>query len=50
MVVGKLFKCGVVPLEEAWLEADKEYSNLKLLHERLTVMGDGDNVVAPHQS
>ena len=47
MVVGKLFKCGVVPLEEAWFEADKEYSNLKLLHERLTVMGDSDNVVAP---
>jgi len=47
MVVGKLFKWGVVPLEEAWFEADKEYSNLKLIHERLRVIGDGDNVVAP---
>ena len=28
MVVGKLFKWGVIPLEEAWLEADKEYANL----------------------
>jgi len=47
MVVGKLFKWGVVPLEEAWFGADKEYSNLKLLHERLRAMGDGDNVVKP---
>ena len=35
MVVGKLFKWGVVPLEDAWLGADKEYLNLKLLREQL---------------
>jgi len=47
MVVGKLFKWGVIPLEEAWLEADKEYANLKLLREMLGKKADGDNVVAP---
>jgi len=47
MVVGKLFKWGVIPLEEAWLGADKEYANLKLLHEMLGEKADGDNVVAP---
>jgi len=47
MVVGKLFKWGVIPLEEAWLEADKEYANLKLLREMLGEKADGDNVVAP---
>jgi len=47
MVVGKLFKWGIVPLEEAWLEADNEYSNLKLLREQLGMDGDADHVVAP---
>ena len=47
MVVGKIFKWGIVPLEEAWLEADKEYSNLKLLREWLGVQESGDKVVAP---
>jgi aminoglycoside phosphotransferase len=47
MVVGKLFKWGVVPLEDAWLEADKEYLNLKLLREQLGLDGDSDRVVAP---
>lgn len=47
MVVGKLFKWGVIPFEEAWLEADKEYSNLKLLREQLGMDGDTDRVVAP---
>ena len=47
MVVGKLFKYGIVPLEEAWSEADKEYANLKLLREILGEKADGDNVVAP---
>jgi len=47
MVVGKFFKWGVVPLEDAWLEADKEYLNLKLLREQLGLDGDTDCVVAP---
>jgi len=47
MVVGKLFKYGVIPLEEAWIEADKEYVNLKLLREMLGEKVDGDNVVMP---
>jgi aminoglycoside phosphotransferase (APT) family kinase protein len=47
MVVGKLFKWGVIPFEEAWLEADKEYSNLKLLREQLGMDGETDRVVAP---
>jgi len=47
MVVGKLFKWGVVTLEDAWLEAHKEYSNLKLLREQLSMGRDADHVVAP---
>jgi len=47
MVVGKLFKWGIVTLEDAWLEAHKEYSNLKLLREQLGMDGDADHVVAP---
>ena len=47
MVVGKLFKWGVIPLEEAWLEADTEYFNLKLLREQLGMDGETDSVVAP---
>jgi len=46
-IVGKLFKYGIIPLEEAWLEADKEYANLKLLREMFRKEADGDNVVAP---
>jgi aminoglycoside phosphotransferase len=47
MVVGKLFKHGVVSLEEAWLEADTEYVNLTLLREKLGMHGQPDSVVAP---
>ncbi len=47
MVVGKLFKWGVVPLEDAWRKADKEYLNLKLLREQLGMDGYADRVVAP---
>ena len=47
MVVGKLFKWGIIPLEEAWLEADKEFSNLKLLREQLGMDGEIDRVVTP---
>jgi len=47
MVVGKLFKWGVVLLEDAWLGADKEYLNLKLLREELGMDGGADHVVAP---
>jgi len=47
MVVGKFFKWGVIPLEEASFKADKEYANLQLLREMLGKMADGDNVVAP---
>lgn len=47
MVVGKLFKWGVVPPEDAWLEADKEYHNLKLLREQLGLAEGTDHVVAP---
>jgi len=47
VVVGKLFKWGIVTLEDAWLEADKEYSNLKLLREQLGMDGDANRVVAP---
>jgi len=47
MVVGKLFKWGIVNLEDAWLQAHKEYSNLKLLREQLGMYGDSDHVVAP---
>ena len=47
MVVGKFFRYGVISLEEASFEAEKEYANLKLLREILGKMADGDNVVAP---
>jgi len=47
MVVGKLFKWGIVPLEEAWLEADKEYSNLRLARQQLGMDRGTNRVVAP---
>jgi len=47
MVVGKYFKCESLPPEEAWLSAEKEYLNLKLLRERFGMDVDGDKVVAP---
>jgi aminoglycoside phosphotransferase len=47
MVIGKFFGVESIPLEEAWLEADKEYLNLKLLRERFGMSGDTDYVVAP---
>jgi hypothetical protein len=47
MVVGKYFKGESLPPEEAWLSAEKEYLNLKLLRERFGMGGDGDKVVAP---
>ena len=47
VVVGKCFKVESVLLEDAWLEADKEYLNLKLLRERFGMNGSTDYVVAP---
>lgn len=47
MVVGKLFKWGIVPLEEAWLEADKEYSNLGLVRQQLGMDRGTNRIVAP---
>ena len=47
VVVGKSFKVESIPLEEAWLEVNKEYLNLKLLRERFGMSGDTDYVVAP---
>jgi hypothetical protein len=47
VVVGKRFKVESVLLEDAWLEADKEYLNLKLLRERFGMSGSTDYVVAP---
>jgi aminoglycoside phosphotransferase len=47
VVVGKRFKVESVLLEDAWLEADREYLNLKLLRERFGMSGSTDYVVAP---
>ncbi len=47
IVVGKSFECEMIPVEEAWLLADKEYLNLKLLREKIGMCGDTDKVVAP---
>jgi hypothetical protein len=47
MVVGKSFQHDSGPLEQAWLRAEKEYSNLKLLRERFGMNGDSYQVVAP---
>ncbi len=47
VVVGKRFKVESILLEDAWLEADKEYLNLKLLRERFGMSGSTDYVVAP---
>jgi len=47
MVVGKCFCCCGIPLEAAWREAEKEYSNLQLLRERFGMDGGPDRVVAP---
>lgn len=46
-VVGKLFKYGAIPLEEAWLRAEKECFNLRLLRERLGMGTAPCRVVAP---
>lgn len=46
-VVGKSFKHDFITLEEAWLGAEKEYLNLKLLRERFGMSRDPDKVVAP---
>ena len=47
MVVGKCFNCcGILP-EDAWLEMEKEYLNLKLLRERFGMNTDANKVVAP---
>jgi len=47
VVVGKCFKVESILLEDAWLEAAKEYLNLKLLRERFGMSGSTDYVVAP---
>lgn len=47
MVVGKSFQYGTIPLEEAWLSAEKEYSNLTLLRKKFGLSGDTDMVIAP---
>jgi hypothetical protein len=47
MVVGKSFECEFIATEEAWLEAEKEMLNLKLLRERFGMDEDTDKVVAP---
>jgi len=47
MVVGKSFQYGSIPLEEAWLSAEKEYSNLTLLRESFGLTEDTDKVIAP---
>jgi len=47
MVVAKFFNIQSISPEEALLEADKEYLNLKLLRERFGMSGDTDKVAAP---
>jgi len=47
MVIGKLFLCDSVLPDEAWLLAEKEYLNLRLLRERFGMSENGDTVVAP---
>ncbi len=47
LAVGKSFKYGEIPLEEAWLSADKEYTNLKLVRERFGMAGDSCEIVSP---
>jgi len=47
MAVGKSFECEFITPEEAWLEAEKELLNLKLLREEFRMKEDPDQVVAP---
>ena len=47
MVVGKSFECEFMALDEAYVEAEKEILNLKLLRERFRMDKDTDRVVAP---
>lgn len=47
MVVGKLFKNDSIPLKTAWLWAENEYSNLKLLREKFGMESGAYRVVAP---
>jgi hypothetical protein len=47
MVIGKFFTCGTVSLEEAWLSAEREYFNLKLLRDKFGMDGNSYQVANP---
>jgi hypothetical protein len=46
-VIGKFFKYGIVSLEEAWLSAKREYSNLKLLRGKFGMDSNAYQVANP---
>jgi hypothetical protein len=47
MVIGKFFTYGTVSLEEAWLSAEREYFNLKLLRGKFGMDGNAYQVANP---
>ena len=47
LAVGKSFKYGEIPLDKAWVSADREYSNLTLVREKFGMKGGSNEIVSP---
>jgi hypothetical protein len=47
LAVGKLFKHGRIPLDEAWLAADREYSNLERLRNEFGMNDASCEIISP---
>jgi hypothetical protein len=46
-IVGKYFKFGLLDLDKAWEQTEREYNNLTLLRDQIGMKGDHYNIVAP---
>jgi thiamine kinase-like enzyme len=46
-VVGKSFKYGSIPLDDAWLSANKEYTNLKFVRDKVGMKNDSFEIISP---
>jgi hypothetical protein len=47
MVVGKSFQHGDIPLDKAWISANREYDNLRLAREKLGMDSDSFEIISP---
>jgi hypothetical protein len=47
MVVGKSFQHGNIPLDKAWISANREYDNLRLAREKLGMNSDSFEIISP---